>query len=262
MKIPKKIWLFWDNPNNIPWIVKFNIYKIKKNNSDFDLIIINKKNYKEYVDLSMFNLTEKMFNTPQYFSDLLRIFLLSKYGGVWVDSTLIIWKNLKNLIGNEDELIFFQNKHNSRRGTLALESWFIAAVPNHVFINKIKQILIGLNTYDKIIIFLYFKLEKDKVIKQYNTANKYHLIYHIFNYACQTFPNYIDKIKLHDSDNAYVGHAKFLPNKFYFLNFNIIIFVIGAFILRNYILNGEPENIVVTKLTKGSRDILEKKLMK
>lgn len=259
MKIPKIIWLYWDNPDTMPWIIKFNIYKIKKNNSDFKLVVLNKNNYTKYIDLSMFDFNTRKFNTPQYFSDILRMFLLSKFGGIWIDSSLIIWKNLKNLIKENDELVFFENKHNSKGNTLALEIWFMATIPNHPFINKVKDIMIKLNTFHKIKKFLYRKLKSEKIIKQYNTSNKYHLTQHIINYICQKHPKLIKNIRLYNSDTAYIGHLKFLPKPIYFVNFNIFSFIVGYFIIKNYILKGEPKNIVVTKLTKGSRIFLEKK---
>ena len=261
MKIPKIIWIYWNNPYTLPLSVKYNISKIKSTNPDFVLILLNQKNFRNYVDMSMFNFNKGIFSTPQYFSDLLRIFLISKYGGIWIDSTLLVWKNLSKLVNLNDELVFFENKHNSKKGTLALESWFIAAIPNHPFINKLKEIVISLNTSDKIEIFLNKTLKKNQIKKQWNTWKEYHLIYHVLNFTCQKYPNYLNNIRLHNSDNAYVGHFPYLPKPIYGLNYTYLFLLIASFILKKYIKYGEPKNIIVTKIVGQGRKLLEKRLM-
>lgn len=256
MKIPKKIFLFWHS-NQLPTIVRYNIIKIKQNHPDYEVILLNKENYKDYINFDKynFNFDDELLKTLPYFSDILRIFLLVKYGGIWLDSSLIVWKNLSNLINEDDKIVMFENPHNSRQNTLALESWFIAAIPKHPFIIKVKEIMLALNNYTKIKEFVNKTLKQEKIILQKNMVKFYHLVYHIFNYVCQKFPKTISNIHLHNSDDAFLCHN--FPNFMYPLNYTYFNNLCAAKKIMTFIEHGEPEDKIVSKMTGNIRRLFE-----
>ena len=84
-KVPKIIWAYWDS--DMPSIVKKCIDGWKKYNPDYNIIVLNKNNYKKYIDIPDDLLNNKNFNdSAARFSDLLRLFQLTEYGGIWIDS--------------------------------------------------------------------------------------------------------------------------------------------------------------------------------
>jgi len=90
--IEKKIWFFWwQGKNNFPEIVKVCYNNLKKNiPSDYEVVLIDKDNYMNYVQLPEIIISKLNDNkiTLTHFSDLLRQELLCKIGGMWIDSTV------------------------------------------------------------------------------------------------------------------------------------------------------------------------------
>lgn len=87
------IWIFWwQGIDNSPTIVKRCVEKIKETEKSKKIIIIDKDNYNNYIDISP-EILKKVNNgnfTLTYFSDIIRLSLLAKYGGLWIDPTCYI----------------------------------------------------------------------------------------------------------------------------------------------------------------------------
>lgn len=89
-KLRNKIWIcWWQGIDNAPEIVKACVNTIKRNAGEYEVIVITDNNYKDYVQFPDW-LEEKrkkgVFSRTHY-SDLLRMSILAKYGGIWIDST-------------------------------------------------------------------------------------------------------------------------------------------------------------------------------
>lgn len=89
----KTIWTsWWQGEDNAPQLVKACWKSQRQYMPDgWRHIVITKDNYKEYITLPE-HIMEKMERglIPQaLFSDLIRLELLIKYGGVWMDSTVL-----------------------------------------------------------------------------------------------------------------------------------------------------------------------------
>lgn len=103
----KNIFFFWwDGFDSAPDIVKKCYEKIKLYYQDFKLIIIDKNNYSiAEIDDYLVNLFLSKKITIQTFSDILRLKLISKFGGVWIDSTVLLI-NKFNLINDLNKYSF------------------------------------------------------------------------------------------------------------------------------------------------------------
>lgn len=68
-------------------------------------------------------------------SDVIRLFLLKKYGGIWLDATIILFKPLKYLFqyGSNQDFRAFYNPKNITMGAEypVIEVWLMASPPNH-----------------------------------------------------------------------------------------------------------------------------------
>ena len=92
-----KVWvLWWQGEENMPELVKICLENMKKKLYDSEVIILSKKNINDYIQIPEYILTK--FNKGvigfAHFSDILRITLLKEYGGIWIDSTIYISKEL------------------------------------------------------------------------------------------------------------------------------------------------------------------------
>ena len=261
--IPKTIFIYWHD-SNLPNVLKINLKKIKTNNPEYKVVLLNKITYKKYVNFESynFNFNDKLLNTEAYFSDILRIFLLSEYGGIWIDASLILWKNLNKLIDKNDKLVLFRNFDNDNGiNNCGFESWFIASQPKNPFILEIKNQIIKLNTYKKIKEYLLI-IKKDKIKIQKNVNKEYHLIYHIFSYVQQKYPKKIGIYKFHDASIAYLNNwfPGFYINKHintYVFNFNVVFDLYRSLNIISFLENGEPEYLILSKITKNTRNLFE-----
>jgi len=105
-----KVWVSWlQGQENAPEIVKACIDSIKDNAVDLDVIILDDVNFKDYISLPPFILKkyECGFITKTHFSDILRWALMAKYGGYWIDATILLTKKIPSL----DDKDLFTFKH-------------------------------------------------------------------------------------------------------------------------------------------------------
>lgn len=73
-----------------PKMVQYCFQSLKSNLRDKRIILITEDNYKEYVQFPTYILEkyEKGCFSKTHLSDLLRLELLIKYGGTWIDATV------------------------------------------------------------------------------------------------------------------------------------------------------------------------------
>lgn len=92
------IWIcWWQGLENAPEIVKRCVASIQKHAGNHKIIMITDENYKEFISFPMW-IEEKYKRgiiTKTHLSDLLRISLLARYGGVWLDSTFFCTGDLE-----------------------------------------------------------------------------------------------------------------------------------------------------------------------
>lgn len=93
-KYQKSAWtMWWQGEENAPDIVKACWNSQRKNLPEgVPLRILTKDNFKEYIDIPDYVLEkyEHGLILPAHLSDIVRCCLLYKYGGVWLDSTILM----------------------------------------------------------------------------------------------------------------------------------------------------------------------------
>ena len=87
------IWIMWyQGIKNAPALIKSCIQSVIINREKHPVYIVDQNNYKKYVDLPDYIL--KKFNDGKFsithFSDIIRMALLAKHGGYWIDSTYFV----------------------------------------------------------------------------------------------------------------------------------------------------------------------------
>ncbi|TLD82669.1 glycosyl transferase [Helicobacter sp. MIT 11-5569] len=102
----KIIWQLWfQGEEQAPEIVKACFASVRKHMGDtHKIIILDENSIKDYIDFPPF-VAEKMQNkefTKTFFSDLLRVALLSTYGGIWLDATIFLSGRIPQEICEKD----------------------------------------------------------------------------------------------------------------------------------------------------------------
>lgn len=106
-----KIWMcWWQGIDTAPTIVKRCVESVIIHKSNYDVIIIDKDNYKKYVDVPdiLLRKVESGLMPIAHLADYIRYKLLYLYGGFWIDSTIYLTKDLGT--AGEDKFDFYSVK--------------------------------------------------------------------------------------------------------------------------------------------------------
>lgn len=136
----KYIWVFWyQGLQDAPLVVKKCILSIEKYKEDYEVIVLDKKNIKKYIEIpdSILKKLENGIISLTHFSDILRMGLLSQHGGIWVDATCYI---TSAVFKKFDGIMFNSNCKNNNKWC----AFFIGGKPNKIF-SFCYQLLIDYN---------------------------------------------------------------------------------------------------------------------
>jgi len=125
----KTIWICWfQGWDNCPPLSRHCLNSWKYHNPEWEVVELDNSNYGDYVDIG--SVLTDLTVEPTAGSDILRMFILKQYGGVWADSTLFCNKPLDDWISKETDFFVFS------RHDIMLSSWFIYAQKNNYIINQ------------------------------------------------------------------------------------------------------------------------------
>ena len=140
-----KVWICWlPGIENAPEVVQRCCNSVKNNLKDRELILISAENMLEYVDIPQF-IIEKWKNgiiSYTHLADYLRLELLVKYGGLWLDATVFCSSSdIPNYINNSD-LFFYQHLTLNKYGRSTFtSSWLISARSNNKILMATRDLL-------------------------------------------------------------------------------------------------------------------------
>jgi hypothetical protein len=125
-RIPRTVWILWyQGLDKAPLVVEKCVESWIRENPDWDVVVLDAESLNKYIipDLPQEKLA-KLDLTKQ--SNLVRLQLLSEYGGVWADATLLCLKPLDEWIDECTTSGFFAfaipDSHDR-----VLSSWFLAS---------------------------------------------------------------------------------------------------------------------------------------
>lgn len=168
-----KIWVCWfQGIENAPDIVKACYNSVKSNLTDYEVILLDDSNIDKYIELPQY-IVDKYKNgniAAANYSDLIRISLLTKWGGTWIDATTLCTS--PELMKKIDDVPLFVFKdldltHADKKPIVA-SSWFIHSYSNNRVISLTRDLL-----------FQYWK--------DYNYAIDYFIFHICFTLATEKF---------------------------------------------------------------------------
>lgn len=130
-----KVWVLWlQGIENAPKIVSQCVHSLEENLKDRELIILTKDNYQEYVqfpDYIQRKIDEGKI-TATHMSDLLRLELLIRYGGTWIDATVYCsGTDYPDYLFDSDLFVFQTLKPGLDGQCARISSWLMTACTNH-----------------------------------------------------------------------------------------------------------------------------------
>lgn len=138
-RVPRKIWTYWDDPLKIPKTVKMCMKGWAKWNPDYEITLLTKKNYHSYVTIPDEIREHPNFqDSPQRFSDLIRLWTLAEHGGVWIDASILLNAPLDDwLFPRYAEFSgFYMERHTTKKQYPVLESFFFGSNKGSPFVRK------------------------------------------------------------------------------------------------------------------------------
>ena len=159
MVLPRTIWLLWyQGWDSAPWLQRQVLESWRIKNPGWNIILLSHENLQEYITPDyvpyIYNGTKKL--SMQALSDIIRLALLSKHGGVWADSTMLCMQPLDNWVDqavSESNGFWMYHGHGARM-KMGPASWFMISEAGHKITSK-------------------WKKECDKYWSKHVTAHKY-----------------------------------------------------------------------------------------
>ncbi|MES1956045.1 hypothetical protein SAHY_15747 [Salinisphaera hydrothermalis EPR70] len=134
--IPKRIWLYWEQPEKPELVAALNA-DVSRKNPDHEIVSLDRTNAAAYIpeysewDGSL---------APQHKADLLRLYLVSRYGGIWMDSSIYLGHSLQWLhdwsAQSRLDFVGFRNDNLESGPYPMIENWFFAASAGHAFVSR------------------------------------------------------------------------------------------------------------------------------
>lgn len=139
-KYENYVWTMWlQGENQAPGIVKTCLKSIKKYCSDRKVVVLDEESLEKYIELPSY-IMEKYKQDRiirPIFADIVRYCLLYKYGGTWIDSTVLMTDKIPKRILKEDLFLFHIAKGNLQRRYFLTANWFIHAKPGNVIMKDL-----------------------------------------------------------------------------------------------------------------------------
>lgn len=140
-KYSNKVWWCWfQGEENAPLLNRVCLQSLKEKLKDREIVVITLDNYKDYVDIPDY-IIEK-FNkkkiTYTHFSDILRIELLTKYGGTWIDSSVYCTSYNKDFF---DKPLFAFSNFMKADSSIVCSSWFITSEMENPILLTVRDLL-------------------------------------------------------------------------------------------------------------------------
>ena len=128
----KKVWVLWlQGEENAPEIVKACIASTKRAFKGYEYKVLDKSNIHDYIELPDYieEKYKKGIITHAHYSDIVRVALLSQYGGVWVDATVYCTADgIPSYISDAQLFVFKDIKIPLyRKGTIVASNWFVVS---------------------------------------------------------------------------------------------------------------------------------------
>lgn len=183
---PKVVWWCWlQGEENAPEIVKACLNSLRRNlPQDYEIRVIDETSWTQWISLPDYIVEKRRKGhiPPALFSDLLRLELLIKYGGTWIDSTVLCTGVVSKESGEgkegkesmcdlrllEADLFFFQYTPPGSQRFGGISNWFISAHSNNKVLMTMRDVLmVYWRDYDCTLDYYIFHLFFEGMVKAY-----------------------------------------------------------------------------------------------
>ena len=167
------VWFCWlQGIEQAPPIVKACFASLKQHLTDREIKIVTENNWREFVELPehIVRRWEKKQIPPALFTDLLRLQLLIKHGGTWIDSTVLCTgtEHAKEFLDSDLFLFQFRPPESSPASFEGISNWFINSCTNNKLLLVLRDMLYAYwKDYECTLYYFVFHLFFSMLAKEY-----------------------------------------------------------------------------------------------
>lgn len=195
------VWVCWlQGAESAPPIVKACRRSLEKGLAGRRITDISEANYSEYVTLPAYIVEKykKGYIAPAHFSDILRLALLNKYGGTWIDASIYLSGGYIPAYMLDSDLFMFRCLWPEAEATY-FDNWFITACSR----NPLLELAFALYC---------------EFWKKHNSAPEYWISYDLLGLAVEAYPEEWAKVTPFSRVTAHILQTrlfdKFSPGDF------------------------------------------------
>ena len=171
-KRPDKVFVSWlQGFDAAPELVKVCVASMKRCFTDREIIMLSMDNCHKYAELP--NDIVRKFKEgkipPALFSDLLRLELLIRHGGTWMDATVLCTEGKYPREIMDCDLFVFQAITKGKNQLQGISNWFITACSNNKMLMVLRDVLI-------------------RYWRDYNCTVDYYIFHRFFCYIARMYP--------------------------------------------------------------------------
>lgn len=150
-KIPRRIWTFWDS-EELPEFIQRCIQTWRDKNPNYDIVVLGPHNLNDYLsDYELHKINNWKYNDcVQKYSDLVRLSILPKYGGIWLDASIVCYENFDWVQNESSDCLLYSIMELAPKESPLIESWFIACTQNNDYVTRWRDEFIGVEKFSSI----------------------------------------------------------------------------------------------------------------
>lgn len=182
------VWICWlQGIDQSPDIVRACFHSVKENCKGKKIIFLDEKNLNNFINLPDYIITkwrQGIISNAQ-FSDIVRADLLSNFGGIWIDATVLLTTPLEKYITDSDLFAFRTTFNDSEDTPILISSWFLSSKKNNPIITETRRLLL-------------------EYWKEHNVLINYYLFHLLFSLVVRSFPREWQSVPLQTNGNSHL----------------------------------------------------------
>lgn len=177
VKNSETIWMCWlQGLDNAPLIVKRCYESVKKNAQGKRIVLLDESNIFDYVDMPDYIVDKwkKGIIGAAHFTDLVRLSLLIKHGGYWIDMTVLCTDgSIFKYIDDEPLFMYSFYYFGFNPEIMELNNWFIYSSTNNNILSLTRELLYEYwKKYDRAVNYFVFHIMMTMALEYYENEYK------------------------------------------------------------------------------------------
>ena len=241
---PKIAWVIWlQGFEYAPEIVRACVAFQQRNLTDYEFRFVTETNYREWITLPYYieEKRQKGQIPDALFSDLLRLELLVRYGGLYMDATVLCtgfrnerlrahWTEIE-----QSEFFIFRYFKHGQSNASGLSNWFFSVLPCHIVLTAVRNALFAYwCDYDCLVDYYIMHLFLDEALRHFPKlldamprGNSYHCIILgdllAKDFDASAWKDLTEHVCFHKLNFRKANNAARNPNSFYKKIFNAVV---------------------------------------